>query len=120
MKNTKLWTLVKKEWMDNKEISDEALGQLIRALHLGVMPEHAIAKVMYTAVKQEYEKVNNYVKTKEKQRSEQSRKAAQARWSNTTAMPQHTNSNANIGIDTDKGIDKGIDLGMVWDKIINE
>ena len=116
MKNTKLWTLIKKEWMDNQEISDEALGQLIRALHLDTMPQHAIAKVMYTAVKPEYEKVNNYVKTKENQRSEQSRKAAQARWGNTTAMHQHTNSNANIGT----GIGTGIDLGKEWDKVINE
>ncbi len=81
---------------------------------------------MYTAVKPEYEKVNNYVKTKEDQRSEQSRKAAQARWSNTTVMQQHTHSNANTDTDTDTGIGtvkvigKGTDLGMVWDKIVNE
>jgi hypothetical protein len=120
MKNTKLWTLVKKEWLDNQEISDEALGQLIRGLHLGVMPQHAIAKVMYTAVKQEYEKVNNYVKTKEDQRSEQSRKAAQARWSNTPVMQQHTNSNANKDTGIDTGIGKGTDLGIVWMNKVNE
>ena len=124
MKNTKKWFLVKKDWVDNAELSDEVLGQLIRGLYADAMPKHTIAKVMYTAVKEEYAVVNNYVKDKEKQREERSRKAAQARWGNAKAMPKHTDSNANIGIDKDidKDIDKGIDrdLDIVWDNIINE
>ncbi len=109
--------LVKKEWMDNPEISDEVLGQLIRALHAGAMPQHAVAKVLYTAVKPEHERVNNYVKNKENQRSEQSRKAALARWSNTPAMQQHNSSNANI----DKDIDKDIEIeNSKWDIDIKE
>ena len=124
MKNTKKWFLVKKDWVENVELSNEVLGQLIRSLYADTMPEHTIAKVMYTAVKEEYAVVNNYVKDKEKQREERSRKAAQARWSNAKAILKHTDSNANIGIDKDidKDIDKGIgrDLGIVWDKVINE
>ncbi len=108
--NTKLWILFKKEWISNPEITDEALGQLLRGLHASVMPEHTIAKVMYTAVMQEYELINNYTKEAEKRISDRSRNAANARWGNAPVMLMHTLSNANIDTDKDTGKDKGIDI----------
>ena len=112
MKNSKLWTLVKKEWLNNPGITDEVLGQLVRALNAEVMPEHATAKILYDLVKQEYALVNNYTQRIEENRSTKAKNASQARWSNAKAMHEHTLSNANIGIGTDTGIEIGIGTGV--------
>ena len=113
----KKWFLVKKEWVENKGLSDEQFGMLIRALYCSSMPKDDLVKGMYMILKDEYARVNNFMVKEAQARSEKAKKAAQSRWNNAKPMLEH----ANIDIDIDnKSIDIGINNVDKWDKIINE
>jgi len=118
MKKSKLWFLVKNEWAENKMLSDEQFGMLIRALYSSSMPKDDLVKGLYIGCMQEYARVNKFVQEEAQARSDKAKKAANSRWSNAKTMLEH----ANIDIDKDISIDigKGIDRVKEWDKVINE
>jgi len=116
----KKWSLIKKEWIENKSLNDEQLGMLIRALVCSSMPKDAYVSGMYAIALDEYARVNKFNLEQAQARKEKAKKAAESRWN---SMPKHAQASSSmlndaiidIDIDIDKGID--IDKEIVIDRV---
>lgn len=69
--NLQTWIYVKSAWEEwLKELPDAEVGEIFKALYTGKNPESVIARGIYLAIRDEFNKVNNSARKKIIQKNE--------------------------------------------------
>jgi len=124
------WFLVKKNWMEELEdLTDEQFGSLIRSLYSSQCPE-GTQKVLYKALKDEFDRVNENREEGLRKRREASKKGnevkSQSKQStNPVGSPvgsrthTHTYTPTKDTIQSQDTLDR-VDMGELWLNTLNQ